>query len=168
MVHWNLPSNPIDLEQREGRINRFKGLVIRQLIAHKYGQSLLRCDLQADDPWDDLFRIASVMERDGTGKCELIPFWHVETKGQEELRRYRIERIIPFYPFSRDRAKLSSILRTLAIYRLAFGQPRQSELIEHLLKHIPPGRIPEVRKRLLIDLSPISYAPAQEDGSVVP
>ncbi len=168
VVHWNLPSNPIDLEQREGRINRFKGLVIRQLIAHKYGQSLLRCDLQADDPWDDLFRIASVMERDGASKCELIPFWHVETKGQEGLQRYRIERIIPFYPFSRDRAKLSSILRTLAIYRLAFGQPRQSELIEHLLKHIPPGRIPEVRKRLLIDLSPISYAPAQEDGNVVP
>lgn len=165
VVHWNLPSNPIDLEQREGRINRFKGLVIRQLVAHKYGGSMLRADLQADDVWDDLFRIASFMERDGKPTCELVPYWHVETKG---LERYRIERIIPFYPFSRDRAKLSSLLRTLSIYRLAFGQPRQSELIEHLLKHIPPGRISEVRKRLLIDLSPISYAPAQEDGNVVP
>ncbi len=160
VVHWNLPSNPIDLEQREGRINRFKGLVIRQLVAQKYGQSMLRDDLQADDLWDDLFRIASFMERDGTTKCELVPYWHVETEG---LERYRIERIIPFYPFSRDRAKLSSILRTLAIYRLAFGQPRQSELIDHLLKHIPPGRIPEIRKRLLIDLSPISYG-SQDSG----
>ncbi|MCX6740913.1 MAG: helicase-related protein, partial [Candidatus Parcubacteria bacterium] len=25
VVHWNLPSNPVDLEQREGRIHRFKG-----------------------------------------------------------------------------------------------------------------------------------------------
>ncbi len=88
----------------------------------------------------------------------------METSGFEECR---IERIIPFYPFSRDRAKLSSILRTLAIYRLAFGQPRQSELIDHLLKHIPPGKISEVRKRLLIDLSPIGYASGRngEEGA---
>lgn len=160
VVHWNLPSNPIDLEQREGRINRFKGLVIRQLVARKYGKSLLRADLIGDDLWDDLFRIASFMERDGTTKCELVPYWHVETSGFEQ---YRIERIIPFYPFSRDRAKLSSILRTLAIYRLAFGQPRQSELIDHLLKHVPATKIPEVRKRLLVDLSPIGFAPKGTD-----
>ena len=155
VVHWNLPSNPIDLEQREGRINRFKGLVIRQQVAHQYGQLLSQDDLQSDDFWDDLFRIAAFRGREGTTKCELVPYWHVETEGFE---RYRIERIIPFYPFSRDRAKLSSILRTLAIYRLAFGQPRQSELIDHLLKQIPPDKIPEIRKHLLVDLSPISYA----------
>lgn len=154
LVHWNLPSNPIDLEQREGRINRFKGLAIRQLIAHKYGPLLTQDNLQSDDLWDDLFRIAAFREREGTTKCDLVPYWHVETYGFE---RYCIERIIPFSPFSRDRAKLSSILRTLAIYRLAFGQPRQSELIDHLLKHIPSSRIPDIRKRLLIDLSPISY-----------
>ena len=105
------------------------------------------------------FRIA---ERTGT-----------ETKGANLFRLARrergfeankIERIIPFYPFSRDRAKLSSILRTLAIYRLAFGQPRQSELIEHLLKHIPEDRIGEVRKKLMVNLSPISYRSNGSDG----
>jgi ERCC4-related helicase len=25
LVHWNLPTNPVDLEQREGRVHRFKG-----------------------------------------------------------------------------------------------------------------------------------------------
>jgi hypothetical protein len=155
VVHWNLPSNPIDLEQREGRVNRFKGLVIRQLIAHKYGPLMSAVDLKDEyDLWEYLFLIADIMERNGTSKCELVPYWHVETEGFE---KFRIERIIPFFPFSRDRARLSSILRTLAIYRLAFGQPRQSELIEHLLKHVPPDRIPEIRKSLLIDLSPISY-----------
>jgi Helicase conserved C-terminal domain len=24
VVHWNLPSNPVDLEQREGRVHRYK------------------------------------------------------------------------------------------------------------------------------------------------
>ncbi|MDO8397952.1 MAG: DEAD/DEAH box helicase family protein [Bradyrhizobium sp.] len=30
IVHWNLPSNPVDLEQREGRINRRDGLAVRR------------------------------------------------------------------------------------------------------------------------------------------
>ena len=25
LVHWNLPGNPVDLEQREGRVHRYKG-----------------------------------------------------------------------------------------------------------------------------------------------
>ena len=37
ICHWNLPSNPVDLEQREGRINRYLCLAVRQSIAHKYG-----------------------------------------------------------------------------------------------------------------------------------
>ena len=67
-------------------------------------------------------------------------------------------RIIPFYPFSRDRAKLSTLLKTLALYRLAFGQPRQAELVEHLLTNISESRISEIREKLMIDLSPIGYA----------
>lgn len=155
IVHWNLPSNPIDLEQREGRINRFKGLVIRQQIASKYRDRLTKESVMAGGVWDALFEAAAVEERAGNGKCELIPFWHVEAD------KYQIERIIPFYPFSRDRAKLSSLLKTFAIYRLVFGQPRQAELVEHLLTNIPDERISEIRKKLMIDLSPISYLGAE-------
>jgi hypothetical protein len=151
IVHWNLPTNPIDLEQREGRINRFKGLVIRQQIASKYRDLLTKAAVDGSGVWDALFGVAEKQEREGTGKCELIPFWHVEAD------LYQIERIIPFYPFSRDRAKLSTLLKTLALYRLAFGQPRQAELVEHLLTNISEARISEIRKKLMIDLSPINY-----------
>lgn len=159
IVHWNLPTNPIDLEQREGRINRFKGLVIRQQIAAKYGSLLTEELLKDFRVWDALFELADDHERKGTGKCELIPFWHVEAD------HFQIERIIPFYPFSRDRAKLSTLLKTLALYRLAFGQPRQAELVEHLLTNISEARITEIRDKLMIDLSPISYL-VEPDGSV--
>lgn len=151
IVHWNLPTNPIDLEQREGRINRFKGLVIRQQIASKYRDLLTEAAVDEFGVWDALFSLAEKQEREGTGKCELIPFWHVEAD------LYQIERIIPFYPFSRDRAKLSSLLKTLALYRLAFGQPRQAELVEHLLTSISASRIKEIRSKLMVDLSPINY-----------
>jgi len=149
VVHWNLPSNPIDLEQREGRINRFKGLVIRQQIASKYRDGLTEASVIESGIWEALFKVAAEQERNG--KCELIPFWHVEAD------TYQIERIIPFYPFSRDRAKLASLLKTLAVYRLAFGQPRQAELVEHLLTNVPESRIEDIRGKLMIDLSPISY-----------
>lgn len=156
IVHWNLPSNPIDLEQREGRINRFKGLVIRQQIAKKYGESL-NGETQLDNGvWEALFAAADQAERCSSGKCELIPYWHVEAD------HFQIERIIPFYPFSKDRAKLTSLLKTLALYRLAFGQPRQAELVEHLLTNISEAKINEIREKLMIDLSPIRYGEGTE------
>ena len=153
IVHWNLPGNPIDLEQREGRINRYKSLVIRQEVARKYGFRLTGSP-QLGDPWVALFALADSIERVQRGKCELVPYWHVDSE------HYKIERIIPLYPFSRDHGKLAAILKTLAIYRLAFGQPRQVELIEHLLqKDFSPEEISLIREKLMIDLSPISYRP---------
>jgi len=36
IVHWNLPSNPVDLEQREGRIHRYKGHAVRRNVAERH------------------------------------------------------------------------------------------------------------------------------------
>jgi hypothetical protein len=33
VMHWNLPSNPVDLEQREGRVHRYKGHAVRKNLA---------------------------------------------------------------------------------------------------------------------------------------
>ena len=33
VIHWNLPSNPVDFEQREGRVNRFAGHAVRKNVA---------------------------------------------------------------------------------------------------------------------------------------
>jgi hypothetical protein len=149
IVHWNLPGNPIDLEQREGRINRYKGLVIRQVVASKYRDMLVD---YSGDVWEKLFDLADKHERRAKGKCELVPYWHVETDD------IKIERVIPFYPYSSDQAKLSKILKTLAVYRLAFGQPRQAELVEHLLGHdFDEVEMKQILDSLMIDLSPINY-----------
>lgn len=159
IVHWNLPGNPIDLEQREGRINRYKCMVIRQELAHKYASQLPQ-NGTVQDPWTELFAIADREERAKGAKCELVPYWHVDTQ------QFKIERIIPMYPFSRDHGKLHSILKTLAIYRLAFGQPRQVELIEHLLeKRFSPEEIETIRQNLMIDLSPICYSKRERASS---
>src|SRR3546814_8905107 len=33
VLHWDLSSNPLDLEQREGRVQRFAGLAVRRRLA---------------------------------------------------------------------------------------------------------------------------------------
>ena len=37
VYHWNLPSNPVDLEQREGRVHRYKGHAVRRNVSKAYG-----------------------------------------------------------------------------------------------------------------------------------
>ena len=37
VYHWNLPHNPVDLEQREGRIHRYKGHAVRRTWRSCYG-----------------------------------------------------------------------------------------------------------------------------------
>ena len=158
IVHWNLPTNPIDLEQREGRINRYKSLVIRQHLGQKYRTAVAE-NMSTDpaDIWDQLFALAEEGERNGTDACELVPYWHIDT---DDLK---IERIIPSFPFSQDHQRLERILKTLTIYRLAFGQPRQEELVEHLLERdFSEEELENIRETLIVDLCPISYKGAGE------
>ena len=146
IVHWNLPSNPIDFEQREGRIHRFKGHVIRLNVADKYKNEL---EDNALNIWDELFNKASVAEKSTSDfPCDLIPSWHLET--EDELK---ISRIVPLYPFSKDIEKYQNMLKVLAYYRFTFGQPRQDELIE-ILKDANDETI---INKLLINLSPIYF-----------
>ncbi len=123
IVHWNLPSNPIDLEQREGRINRFECLAIRQNVAKRYGW--IRFDKNI---WEELFDVASGAEK--RGNCsDLIPYWGLS----DSRDMIRIERIVPMYPFSRDENNYDRLINILSLYRLTLGQPRQEELLDSVL-----------------------------------
>ncbi len=96
----------MDLEQREGRIYRYKSLVIRQQLWKKYRSALAAISLAAgDDAWQQLFRIADIEERQKTGKSELVPYWHIDPNSAAG-DSVKIERVIPLYPFSIDRNRL--------------------------------------------------------------
>jgi hypothetical protein len=120
-MHWNLPSNPVDLEQREGRVHRYKGHAVRKNIAERYGLDALSKVHQKGDPWQTLFQIAS--QGKSNGHCDLIPYWIFEEGSA------RIERRIPLLPYSKEVGKLRRLKRGLAIYRMVFGQPRQEDLL---------------------------------------
>ena len=144
VMHWNLPSNPVDLEQREGRVHRYKGHAVRKNLAEKYGlKVLLGCDFTRD-PWEFIFNVASELKREG--QSDLIPYWIFEDG------KARVERRIPLLPFSKEVVKLKKLKEGLALYRIVFGQPRQEDLIFNLSQN---GN--QVEKRIanwLISLEP--------------
>lgn len=122
IVHWNLPHNPVDLEQREGRINRYKCLSIRQSLAQKYGNADFTSDV-----WDEVFQFA--LDAKGKDEPELVPFWCLPDGS------VKIERIIPMYPYSKDKAIYNRLLKILSLYRVTMGQARQEELLEYLFNN---------------------------------
>lgn len=145
IVHWNLPSNPVDLEQREGRINRFKCLAIRRNVVKLYG-----CETY--HTWDELFSMA-YSNLKGT-HSDIVPYWCLPVAELTEEQRAKleyIERIVPLYPLSRDRYKYERLIKVLALYRMTLGQPRQEELL-NLLKNMHLSD--EQLKELTIDLCP--------------
>ena len=147
IVHWNLPSNPVDLEQREGRINRFKCHAIRRNVASLYAS-------QTYKTWDDIF--ATAHKELKSNHSDIVPYWclpinELSEKQREELQF--IERIIPLYPLSRDRYKYERLIKVLSLYRMTLGQPRQEELLE-LLKDM---RLTDKQlKELTMDLCPFN------------
>ena len=60
IVHWNLPGNPVDLEQREGRVHRYKGHAVRKNVAAEFRAAALDCG--HDDPWAAVFAAALAAE----------------------------------------------------------------------------------------------------------
>ena len=159
VIHWNLPANPVDLEQREGRVHRYKGHAIRKNVAALYGPRALR--EAGSDPWIQLFEIAR--REAGNHDHGLVPFWVFATAGGA-----RVERRVPCLPLSSDRLLLEALRRSLAVYRMVFGQPRQDDLLAYLLEKLGPEQLEHYRTLLRIDLSPGERSGVEAGGAAPP
>ena len=141
IVHWNLPGNPVDMEQREGRVHRYKNHAVRLNLVTGHFEVAL--EGQASDPWASMFDAAHAGAK-RTGDLE--PFWVMEGP-------VKVERHILSLPFSREETRLSWLNRSVALYRLAFGQPRQDDLLA-LLDQVGDEIAPEELAQLQISLRP--------------
>lgn len=148
VVHWNLPSNPVDLEQREGRVHRFQGHAIRRNVADTYG-SLGRAT--SGDPWTAMFNAAH-SDRDPE-HTDIVPYWIYSGGNGADAT---VDRYVPALPLSRDRARTEALERAVASYRLAFGQPRQDELLTYLADEIDPETLTQLAGELHINIAPRS------------
>ena len=141
IVHWDLPGNPVDLEQREGRVHRYKCHAVRANVAAKWaGRAMERWRL-GDDLWQLAFELADEAAREA-GEHDLVPFWLAPGE-------HYVERHVPLLSYSREVEAFQRLKRQLAAYRVVFGQPRQEELVT-LLADFDLARL----RDWAIDLSP--------------
>ncbi|QGF22601.1 helicase [Raineyella fluvialis] len=140
VMHWNTPANPIDFEQREGRVDRFDGHAVRRNIAARHRRAILTNE--EPNPWRVAYELAED-ERERLG--EFAPHWVYPGPA-------RIERHVAPFPLSIDSARLDEIKRDVALYRLTFGQPRQEDMLELLKVHYSEAS-PEELEKLRLDLS---------------
>ena len=121
IVHWNLPGNPVDLEQREGRVHRYKGHAVRKNVAAEFAASAITSS--DADPWTSMFDAAQSAR--GASASDINPFW-VFT-GDAAIERY-----VPAMPLSRELQQYRRLQRTVGAYRMVIGQPRQDDLIRYV------------------------------------
>lgn len=141
VVHWNLPRNPIDLEQREGRVNRFQSLVIRRRVA--------QASAAQEAPqltWAELFQAEAARP----WPTHLVPYWHYPHGDA------RIRRLVPTLAMSHEALRYPHMQKILSLYRLAFGQPGQSELLEHLRSlELEDEELAVLKDKLMVRLAPV-------------
>lgn len=120
VFHWNTPANPVDFEQREGRVDRYRGHAVRRNVASVHGPAVLASP--GSDPWETAFSLAvDFCEEYG----DFTPSWVYPGPAT-------VERHVAPFTLSSDLHKYERIKQDVALYRLAFGQPRQEDMIELL------------------------------------
>jgi hypothetical protein len=120
------------------------GHAVRRNIAHRHGPQILRSSEL--DPWRAAYQIAS----DETATYgEFAPYWLYPGPAH-------IERHVAPYPLSVDLARLSRIKEDLALYRLTFGQPRQEDMLELLLRRRGVASQPGAIQELGVSLAPMT------------
>lgn len=153
IYHWNLPGNPVDLEQREGRIHRYKNHAVRLNLAQAQASALKRRPAEPVEPWSAMF---SQARAETSNQSDLVPYWLFEGP-------VCVERRVPMLPFSREHERLEWLKRSLTVYRLAFGQPRQDDLLNYLTKlsvTLPADELAELQ----ITLQPTGAVTMQADS----
>lgn len=149
VVHWNLPRSPVELEQREGRVHRYKGHAVRRNVAAATGwAALASTGAKAADPWDAMFAAAA----DAPGDDPLSPCWVFEATPSPT----RIRRIVPMLACSREHEDWPRLRDRLATYRLVMGMPRQEDILSRLERN---GITTEQARAWRIELSPPPSTP---------
>lgn len=113
VVHWDLCASPVDMEQREGRIDRFKSLAVRRALADKLKSG-------GEDTWQALEERAQSLV-DGSG---LSPWWILDGA--------RMEKWFFDPPSSEERVKKERLRRLRELYRLVLGLPNSHDMLVRL------------------------------------
>jgi hypothetical protein len=147
LVHWDLPASPVDLEQRDGRINRYGGLAIRKALARRHTERAAATPVDGS-PW---LALTSDLVETCAG---MAPWWGTEGAA--------IRRTVFLPPLARQEGELDRLLASLSHYRLALGQSDPEQLLRALHRRVEGAGTEEERavlrawlREVRIDLAPV-------------
>ena len=160
LVHWDLPASPVDLEQRDGRINRYGGLAIRKALARGYADDAALIPTEGS-PWLALTRALKET-------CEgMAPWWGTEGAV--------IRQTVFLPPLAKQEGELDRLLASLSHYRLALGQSDPEQLLRALHRRIEGADTDEQRavlhawlREVRIDLAPVHRNAVANVPAVLP
>ena len=142
VVHWNIPATPVELEQREGRVQRYKSHSVRRNLAAKHGPAAMK----DSDPWTQLLRLGEA-EHPSSDVSDFVPEWVFPGP-------FVIERHVPTPPYSRDSVRFEQVRRARVYYRMVLGQPNPDELVAVLMENMPESMARDLVERAALDLRP--------------
>jgi len=141
IVHWDLPSDPVDFEQREGRIARYASLAVRQSLGKLHGTEALTRTTDGS-PFSEVLAVAAEQPSGRTG----LERWWLPESGRPVSVSFD-------WRFSVRSKRKEEMLEELLYYRLALGQPNPEGFME-MLKRV--GAHEGNPRDLAINLSAIS------------
>lgn len=152
VVHWDLPRDPVDFEQREGRVSRYASLCVRRSLANTYSGEGLAAG-PGSSPFWAIFEGARKATSEGVG----LERWWSPPNHKPVSITFDVR-------FSQNIDRLRQLQDDLTHYRLALGQPEPA-LFERMVKHfeLKPGEA----RGLAIDLSAQEADPTTPiDGNI--
>lgn len=138
VLHLDPAVMPSDLIQRNGRIDRYRSLAIRQ-----------RAVTEAKDKtktWDEIFKEARAKaSKEDAKKCNngMVPDWYIESDSGA-----RIEEHVFVIPASRKKSETKKLYEDVGLYKQMIGSCLPEEMIKELSKRYPK----EDLKKLTLNL----------------
>jgi hypothetical protein len=143
IYHWNLPSNPVDFEQREGRINRFRNMAVRKSMVEAQVSQKLGGHRSI---WEAYFADSYYhMARNDRYNLGLSPNWIYTSPNARCCQTRHIMDLV----CSDDPKRFDRLMRDLALYRLALGQSDQEQYLKKLRQNEFINAMDDVRGLML-------------------
>ncbi len=151
--HWRTPVSPIDYEQREGRVNRYRNHAVRKSVVSKAAEFGLGWNDVVNLSWKELFDKAA--EYSNKNECDhggLNPDW--VTDGGNNTSGY-LKSYIIVHPESRE-LNVERILKdAINNYRVSLGYGISNDIVTKIKEQAERLGINDCKfEEILIDLSP--------------
>lgn len=134
IFHWKTPISPVDFEQREGRINRFRNHAVRK--------SMARNNLKPT--WTEIFGV-------NPSNNGLSPNWIADVDNPVKLQSFMIN-----HPLSKDMVVYHSLEKALESYRVSLGYGVNREVLDKIQENADVVGVENLDfKEILLNLAPL-------------